>query len=302
MARRAVLIFNPWAGRGRAKPKLLPRLAERLAAIGIEARPAPTEGPGHATELARQAAAEGIDLVLAWGGDGTVNEVARGLIAGPATLGILPGGTVNVWARQTGIPLDPLDACDVLARGRSATLPVGMAGGRPFLLMAGFGLDAAVVHRLNSTRLKRGLGVPAFWMEGLRQLAVYPFPTFAVRAGGREYAATTLIAGKVRSYGSGYVITPEARVEEPFLDVVLFKGRRRIDYVRYLVGVMSGSHIGFPDVVHFKAERLEVEGSSPVYCQLDGEPAGMSPMRVEVLPNALQVMLPAVGSDSRKTS
>jgi len=301
MARRAVLIFNPWAGSG-TKLKLLPRLAERLSAIGIEARPAPTEGPRHATELARQAAADGIDLVLAWGGDGTVNEVARGLLAGPATLGILPGGTVNVFARQTGIPLEPLDACDVLARGRLAALPVGMAAGRPFLLMAGFGLDAAVVHRLNRSRLKRGLGVAAFWMEGIRQLAVYPFPAFAVRAGGREYAATTLIAGKLRTYGNGYLITPEARVEEPFLDVVLFQGRRRIDYLRYLVGLMSGSHLGFPDVVHFKAERLEVEGSTPVYCQLDGEPAGTSPMRVEVLPNALQVMLPASGSDSRKTS
>lgn len=292
MARRAVLIFNPSAGRGLPKRKLLPRLTQRLAAIGIEARPAPTQGPGHATELAREAVADGIDLVLAWGGDGTVNEVARGLLHSPATLGILPGGTVNVLARETGIPLDPLPACEVLASGRSVALPVGAAGGRPFLLMAGFGLDAAVVHRLNSTRLKRTLGVPAFWLEGIRQLAVYTFPLLAVRAGGREYAGTTLIAGKVRTYGSGYVITPDARVEEPLLDVVLFQGRRRIDYLRYLIGVVSGSHTGFPDVVHFKAERFDVAAPSPVYCQLDGEPAGAAPTRVEVLPEALRVMLP----------
>jgi YegS/Rv2252/BmrU family lipid kinase len=301
MGRRAVLIFNPAAGRAASKRKNLPRLVERLAELGIEARPAPTEGPGHASELAGQAVAESMDLALAWGGDGTVNEVARGLLRSPVALGVLPGGTVNVFARETGIPLDPLAACEVLASGRTRALPVGSASGRPFLLMAGIGLDAAVVDRLNSTRLKRRLGVSAFWLEGIHQLAVYPFPIFRVRAGGREYPASTLIAGKLRTYGNGYLITPDAGVDAPWLDVVLFQGRRRIDYLRYLVGVLSASHTGFADVVHFKTERLELEAPSSVRCQLDGEPLGPAPAWLEVLPGALLAVLP-VPAEGRKNS
>lgn len=291
MDQESLLIFNPASGRGAPKERLLPRLLECLRRFGIDPQIVPTQSPGEAARLARDAAARKVSLVIAWGGDGTLNEMARGLLQSNSALGIIPGGTVNVFARETGIPLHPLRACEILARGERKIIPVGVAAGQPFLLMAGIGLDGAVVRQLN-LETKRRLGVAAFWLEGFRKLAAYHFSPLAVRAGGREYEGTTLIAGKIRLYGTGYVITPDARLEEPLLDVVLFQGRRGIDYLRYLAGVAGGFHLRFKDVVHFKTERLEVHSVRPVHYQLDGEAAGATPVELGVIPQALTVVLP----------
>ena len=253
--------------------------------------PAPTREPGEATTLARRAASEGVDLVIGWGGDGTLNEIVRGLVHSQSVLGVLPGGTVNVFAREVGIPFGVERACDAIVRGRRHRIALGSAGGRPFLLMAGVGLDAAVVERLGLA-MKRGLGVTSFWIEGLKQLVQYDLAPFLVRAEGREYRATTAIVGKMRLFGPGYVITPDAGIDVPHLDVVLFQGTRRRDYLRYLAGVLAGTHTGFADVVHFHATALDVEGSPSLPHQLDGEAAGIGPVRIEVLPDALEVVLP----------
>jgi diacylglycerol kinase (ATP) len=290
MTIQSTLIYNPESGRGKKK-RHLPRVLDWLAALEIDAQPAPTDAVGHATDLARDAVRQGSGLVIAWGGDGTINEIARGMLGSSTPLGILPGGTVNVLARATGIPRRLKQACRVLRDGRPTAIPVGMAAGRPFLLMAGIGIDAEVVHRLDPG-LKKNLGKWAFWLQGFRLLATYSFPPLTLRIDGRELTGTGLIAGKVRLYGNGYVITPEARLEEPLLDVVVFQGHRRLDYFRYLVGVVGGFHLRFPDVVHLKAARLEVESRYLHRVQLDGEPAGEAPVLLEVLPDALTVVLP----------
>ena len=104
MGHQAALIYNPASGSGQPKEIQLPRLLERLHALGIDARPAPTDSPGHATELAREALRQDASLVIGWGGDGTINEIAAGMLGIETPLGVLPGGTVNVFARATGIP------------------------------------------------------------------------------------------------------------------------------------------------------------------------------------------------------
>ena len=293
MTTRAILIYNPASGRGRPKQRTLPDLLTRLQALGIEADPAPTREPKHATELARDALQRKVPLVIAWGGDGTVNEVARAMLGSETPLGILPGGTVNVFARETGIPFNLEKACRVLVEGEPRVIPVGMAGGRPFLLMAGIGIDAEVVHRLDvNAGLKKRLGTFAFWLLGFRLLASYAFAPLKVLVDGKEVVGTGVVAGNVRCYGSGYVITPEARLEEPMLDVVVFQGRSGFAYLRYLFGVAGGFHVKFKDVVHFHAERLEVVATDGQLCQLDGESAGKVPVQLEIHPNALTVLLP----------
>ena len=208
MGHQAALIYNPASGSGKPKEKQLPHLLERLHALGIDARPAPTDSPGHATELAREALRQDASLVIGWGGDGTINEIAAGMLGSKTPLGVLPGGTVNVFARATGIPRGSLEkACRVLREGQPRAVPVGMAGKRPFLLMAGVGIDGEVVHRLDP-EFKKRFGKSAFWLLGFRLLASYPFASLTVRVDGKEIQGTGLVAGKVRIYGPGYVITP----------------------------------------------------------------------------------------------
>ena len=295
MTRYAALVFNPASGRGRPKRDELDGLRKLLSRRGIDCEPQPTSAPGHATELAREAAGRtDVDLIIAWGGDGTLNEVVRGALGSPLPIGILPGGTVNVFAREVGIPLSMISAVDVLATGAPVAVPVGMAGGRPFLLMAGVGLDAEVVRTLDP-RLKKILGTTGFWLHGFRTLARHAFSPLVVGTEGRTLEGTSLIAGKLPRYGTGYAITPEARLEDPWLDVVLFQGGRPRDYLRYLLGVAAGRHLGFPDVVHFKTVALEVHSDAVVYYQLDGEVAGAVPVRIEVKPGAVRFLLPCSG-------
>jgi YegS/Rv2252/BmrU family lipid kinase len=289
----AALIYNRRAGRVRRKGELLDRILACLSKADMNVEVFPTQGRGDAIELAARASRAGFDRVLSFGGDGTLNEVAAGLLGTETVLGVLPGGTVNVFAREVGIPRTLEGAIDVAARGEPTRIPVGMAGDRPFLLMAGVGLDAEVVYRLKAG-FKDALGALAFWVDGFRLLATYPMTPLRIRAEGREIAATTVIAGKLRRFGPRYFITREARLEEPKLHVVVFKGRKGRDYLRYLAGVLGGFHLRMWDVEHFKTDALEVssEGKEKVPLQIDGEPLGFAPVSIGVRDRALTVMLP----------
>ena len=312
---RAALVYNPRSGRGHSKDELLSQVLTRLKEAGMEVSPRPTERMGHATEIAREAAEAGFEIAIAWGGDGTLNEVARGLCDSATAMGVLPGGTVNVFAREVGIPLKLSGALDTLVGGRIVRVPMGFADERPFLLMAGVGLDGEVVYRLKSGfkdalgrvrvdgevvyRLKSGfkdaLGAFAFWLDGFRLLASYPMSPVRVRVGGKEIVGTGLIAGNIRRYGPRYTVTPDARLEEPKLDVVIFTGKNRRDYLRYLLGVLGHFHLRFSDVEHFKTDALSVsvDEGARVPLQLDGEPSGCAPVEIRVQDKALAVVLPA---------
>ncbi len=257
----------------------------------IEVEVHPTEGPGHGTEVAARAAREGVERVLAWGGDGTLNEVARGLVGTETAVGVLPGGTVNVFAREVGIPRSIEAATEAFVNGEIRKIPVGLASGRPFLVMTGVGLDGEVARRVRGG-FKHSLGATAFWLDGFRMLASYPMPSIRVRSDRGEIEGSGLVAGKIRRYGPAYFITPDAKLEEPLLHVVVFRGKNRRDYLRYLAGVVGGFHLRFDDVISFKTSALEVEADSSVPYQIDGEFAGHTPLDLKVRDRALSVVLP----------
>lgn len=288
---RVVLVFNPESGRGRSKQALLDRALSALAPFGMRVDVCPTEHPGHATRIAARAAAEGFDRVLAWGGDGTLNEVARGLVGTETALGVLPGGTVNVFAREAGIPRGIEAAAAAFATGEARKIPLGVASERPFFLMASVGLDAEVVRRLR-TGFKHALGIAAFWLDGFYALARFPLPSLRIRSEGREIEASGVVAGKIRRYGPGYFITSEAKLEEPLLHVVAFRGRKRRDYLRYLAGVVAGRHLGFADVASWKTRELTVEAREGAPYQIDGEIGGLTPVTIGVREEALSFVLP----------
>lgn len=285
-----VVIGNPEAGASgrsviRSAAAFLRRYARRVE-VGI------TRARGEAEMLARIAVQEGFDLVVAAGGDGTINEVVNGLAGSDATLGVIPLGTANVLAVETGIPTDPERACRLLLHGRPRSICLGLAGGRHFVLMAGAGLDALVIYSTPEA-VKKRLGKGAYIAAGLRALVSARVPLIHVRAAGMpEIACTGIVVGNGRLYGGRFSVTPGARLEEPRLEVCVFKGRRRIDWAGYAWGVLRGSHGLCENVTIFKTDRVRVASEEKVHVHADGDLLGTLPIEISVAPYRLNVILP----------
>ena len=289
---KAIIVYNPRSGWGAwNKETLKPFVIETLTQAGLEVTAVPTKHEGHAICLARGASKEGIDTIIAWGGDGTLNEVMQGVYGSSTRIGVLPGGTVNVFARETGIPLKLKPAISVIVAGKVRRIPVSLASGRPFILMAGLGLDGQIIHSI-APEMKRWGGTLALWGEGFRQLSTYTMRTFHVRWSEGEAEATGLIAGNLKRYGPHYYVTPSAQLEEPLIDVVMFRGTNKRDYFRYLLGVIGQCHLRFADVINLKTDRLAVEAEDCIPYQVDGERGGFTPLTIEVAPKRLNVLLP----------
>lgn len=287
---RARLIYNPASGRCLARSKI-GAILERLARHGIAAEACATGGPGQATSLAREAKQAGADLVIAYGGDGTINEVICGIARSEIPLGIIPGGTANVLAKELGIPRDAEAAAEAIASGLPRRINIGLAGERYFHSMAGVGVDASIVKNLN-LKLKDALGIGAYWIEGLKHFFTYKLPPFTISKDGVEHRATFAIIGNARNYGGNFVLTPYADLSEALFDVCAFTTSSKARYAMFIPLGFFGAHVRCRDVLYFKAESLAAESEEEVYVQVDGELAGKLPMEFTVVPEGLTVIVP----------
>ncbi|HTQ71567.1 MAG TPA: diacylglycerol kinase family protein [Acidocella sp.] len=219
-----LIIFNPVAGRRRAAA--LWRVLDLLVENGVKIEVAETQHAGHATELARQAAQEGEVMVVAAGGDGTIAEVANGLIGSDTALGIIPLGTANVLAKEYGLSTNPRAIANTLAYKRCQRLWPGVAqlpgGGRVFVQMLGLGFDGAVVKGVRPI-LKRAIGKGAYVWQSLWESVAYDFPVVRLTVDGVEHQAASVVVSKGRLYGGPYLLAPEAHPEAPGFQVVLFE-------------------------------------------------------------------------------
>ena len=312
--KRVTLIYNPIAGRRPAKrEREVRRAVAALRAAGLETQLVPTERPGMAHELAQTAAANGAEAVLACGGDGTINEVINGLYPCRVPLGILPGGTANILARELGLPLDPVRAAAELARWSPRRIPLGKASWRPhsvlpngsstrngaatryFVTVAGIGYDAHVVYKL-TLPMKLYWGVAGYIMEALRQAFLYPFQSFSCRTDdGPDRMATFAALQRARNYGGWLHLTPGARFFHDRFSLCLFKSANRARYFLYAALVLAGQHFLLRDVELVEARRLccdpQVDGA-PVRFELDGELVGTLPATFEIVPDALTLLVP----------
>lgn len=289
---RARVILNPLAGRAVPLADLV-RLLQPLEADGWEITLAATDLPGETTALARAAVADGCEVVVAVGGDGTVNEVMQALVGTRVALGVLPTGTGNVWAAQVGIPTDLARAVKVLREGWLRRVDVGIAGDRYFLLMAGVGYDAAVT-RSTSSKTKRRLGILAYVVAGVSvALGYVGWPmTINVNGDQRQYRALLVVLGNSRRYGGPVSVTAEARIDDGLLDVCVFKGVGFLHAAWYVFAVLLGRHLRDPGVVYFRAARLRIGSERTLFVQVDGETIGTTPMAFGVRPRALSVVVP----------
>lgn len=274
--RRILVIVNPTARRYR--PARLERIVVALENCGCTVTVRRTAGPGDGTRLARAAGPE-FDLIVAAGGDGTVNEVANGIAAAPRPLAVLPFGTANVLAQELSLPKRPAALAARLAAGRPHPLWPARLDGWLFLSSAGVGFDAEVVGRVD-LRLKRWVGKLAFSCAILACLWHYRPRRFAVSIDGKPYRAASLVVAKSRFYAGRFVLAPAARAADPSLHVVLFQRAGRGAALRYLAAMALGLLHRLPDVAIVPGCTVRVESGEPDPVQADGEIAGRLPVTI----------------------
>jgi diacylglycerol kinase (ATP) len=312
----ALLIHNPNAGHGGAKRRRSLDEARRIfAAVGIEVDLAETKGPGEATAIAQRATIERRDLVVACGGDGTLNEVVNGL-AGPSnghrvSLALLPAGTANIFAKELSLPWDIPHAARKLVRGSVVDIALGLATPlrepekrKYFLSVAGAGPDGRIVYSIDLD-LKARLGILAYWWQGAREIFRYDYPHFRVVINGQSSDASLAIVGRTKHYGGPFKITTLADLFENQFEVMTLSTRSGLRYLSYLPTLWLGKLRGTRGVFFSKTDSLVCEPlhGKPVHAQVDGEPLGRLPVEFKIVPGALKLLVPEVaGMNGRSTA
>ena len=294
--RKATLIANPKTGRYASRRRSVQSLASQLESLGIKIDLRLTGGPGEATEIAARAARNGSSDIIVAGGDGTINEAIQGLTGTKARLAIIPRGTANVLAHELGLPLDDEQAAIVAAKGKSRKIYLGLAidettqESRHFVLMAGIGLDASVVRRVQPS-LKKRIGKGAFWISGLSHLATWDPRPFTLEIDGQTYTTTFAAIGKSAKYGGDLAITPGARLDEREFEICIIQTTSRLRYLHLLsYALRDGMPRDSEEVRFVKAASVKAYGDAQV--QVDGELIGHLPMRFEIAPHSLEVIVP----------
>jgi diacylglycerol kinase (ATP) len=249
--------------------------------------------------LARGWTAYGVGLIVAAGGDGTINEVAEGMLHSAVPLGILPAGTANVLAMETGMSSNLEAAARDLLTYTPERISVGRLyfnNGTParrhFLLMAGVGLDARIIYNL-SARLKTNLGKIAYWIAAF-SLMGRRLEEFSVTIDDHDYHCSFALVSKVRNYGGDLKIARDTSLFDDQFEVVLFQGRSSLRYLRYFVGVVLNRLQGIEGLRVLRARRLQFfpVRDTRIHVQVDGEYAGHLPGSVEIVSDALTLLLP----------
>jgi diacylglycerol kinase family enzyme len=259
----------------------------------------PTPAPGTAGQIARKSVDSGADLIVALGGDGTLNEVLPGVVHSEVPLAVIPAGTANVFAREVGLGTKPLKAAARLHELVPRRVSAGLLRCEPgpleryFLLMAGAGFDAHIVYNLNLP-LKSRMGQLAYWTGAFKQL-VRKFDEFEVRVGDVSFVCTFALASRVRNYAGYLEIARRTSLLRDEFEFVLFEGRSTVRfYSKYLGAVVAGRTSNLKGMYFLRGSKASFFGppDSRVYVQVDGEYAGRLPATVEIVPAAVTVLIP----------
>jgi diacylglycerol kinase (ATP) len=265
-----------------------------------------TKAGGHATELAATAAADGRELVVAMGGDGTVNEVVNGLAPGGTggpELAILPFGTGRDTIRTYGIPKRAERALELLRVGRTRTIDLGRAtfraaageGSRWYINIGSCGLTGAVAERAERTSKRLG-GTPSFLYATVATFAGWRNVSFRVQVDDEpplELVANNVICANGRAFGGGIRICPQAEPDDGLLDVLVWGDVGKLDLALNLPRLYRGTHLGHRKVTVLRARRVHVEPDRALPLELDGELPGMTPATFEIAPQALRLRVPS---------
>jgi YegS/Rv2252/BmrU family lipid kinase len=291
------VIINPISGTG-GRADVARERAEYARSLlrqrGVAGDVVLTERPGHARTLVRSALDAGVSTILAWGGDGTVNEVASELAFRPETLAVVPSGSGNGLARYLKIPFEPNRAFDVAFGGETRCIDAGELDGRLFFNIAGLGLDARVAQRFAADGLLRR-GFRRYLEITAAELIAYQPDEHTVVIDGDPVRRKTLLVAiaNARQYGNGAVIAPQARIDDGRLDIVIVGHRSPLMAFLQVPLVFAGQIARLPDVIIRTGIDIEITSAAPVVYHVDGEPfVGGAAVRAHVRPNALRIKVP----------
>lgn len=279
-----LVILNPAARSERAKAAW--RRIEKLPNCTMRV----TTGPGDAQAVAEAAVKEGFGTIVAAGGDGTVNEVVNGLVGADVSLGILPVGTMNVFAAELGLPGDLDEAWAVIRAGRTRKVDLLRANQQYFIQLAGVGLDAQVVQA-TSWNFKKNFG-PLSYLISAAQIAAKKPPRLLVEADGITREGSFVLIGNGRYYGGPVAFFKDARIDDGKLDVLIFKNLAYLDIARYLATVFMGKHTTLSDVEYFQTRRALVRSDEDVPVEVDGEVVTTLPVTFRISSRKLRVVVP----------
>ena len=282
-----VVILNPAARSERAN-----RWRARVESLAEGCTVCTTTAPGEAEILARHAVQEGFEKIIAAGGDGTIHEVVNGLANSTATLGLLPIGTVNVFAMELGLPSNNLDLCwDIIQGDHTRLVDLPSANEKYFVQLAGVGLDAQVVKE-TSARLKRNFGPLSYLISAAQVASRRPPRLFIESEDTSVEEGSFVLVGNGRRYGGPFPFFKQAVIDDGLLDVVVFKQLGYLEIIKYLQDVFFSSEIRLPEVEYFQTRALRVTSEQPVPVELDGELVGNCPVEFQMRERALRVLAP----------
>ena len=282
-----VVILNPAARSEKAK-----RWRARVESVARGCVICATSRAGEAEVLARHAAEEGFEKIVAAGGDGTINEVVNGLAGSNAALGLLPIGTMNVFATELGLPAHDLKLCWNIIQGENTRLvDLPSANGKYFVQLAGVGLDAQVVKETSLT-LKRNFGPLSYLISAAQIAARQPPRLFLESENCSIEEGSFVLVGNGRLYGGPFPFFKHAIIDDGLFDVIAFKQLGYLEIIKYLQDVVFSSEIRVPEIEYFQTRRLRVTSDSEVPVELDGELVGSCPVEFQVQERTLRVLAP----------
>ena len=283
-----IVILNPAARSERAR-----RWRARVEEITRGAVVCATSRSGEAEAIARRAAAEGFETIVAAGGDGTINEVVNGMAGMDAALGLLPMGTMNVFALELGLPASNLGLCwEIIQKQKTRLIDMPQANNKHFVQLAGVGLDAQVVKE-TSLAFKRSFG-PLSYLISAAQIAARRPPVLHIEsANAVTEEGSFVLVGNGRLYGGPFPFFKNAVIDDGLLDVVIFKQLGYLEIIKYLQNVVFSSEIRLPEVEYFQTAALRVTREEDVPVEIDGELVGRCPVEFRIHKQKLRVLVPS---------
>jgi YegS/Rv2252/BmrU family lipid kinase len=291
-ARRVLVIYNPAAGQWRRRR--LQATLDELEELGCLITLHKTTHRGDAEAKAQSLTLEDCDVVVAAGGDGTINEVANGLINASGEvppLAIIPLGTANVLAQEIGLRGQPTAIAEAIAKGPLMQAHLGHANGRHFIMMAGVGFDAHVVSNVDLA-LKRTTGKLAYVIETLAQALHYGFPACHVTIDGRSFQACSVVVCNGRHYGGPFIAAPHADLTQPTFEVCLLEKGGWLHVLRYGLALTMGRLHSLPDVRIESGRSIRIEGDVGLPVQADGDIIAELPVEIGVSEKTLTLVIP----------
>ena len=288
--KRILIICNPTAGKYRRDH--FDKIVSELHRLGCDVTVMETMRRGDAEAFARTAEVARFDAVVAAGGDGTIGEVANGLLGRGLPLGIIPLGTANVLAAEIGLPHNLRAVASTIATGKRRRCYPGQANDHLFLMMAGVGFDAHVVDNTSPT-LKRIFGKGAYAYATLRQLLLTSPGPYTVTLDEATYTAASVVVGKGHFYAGRFVCTPDARIGLPVFQICLFKDGGPWATLKYLLGFLAGRLPSMASVKLMQGDHLRIDGTPGDPVQGDGDIFTHLPLDVRIAEATLDLLVPA---------